>query len=227
MSEINSAGGAGSILDQLNIQNKQAAEKKKDELGQAEFMKLLVAQLENQDPLQPQENGEFIAQLAQFSSLESIEKMSSKMDGLVTSLQSSQALQASALVGREVMVASDRTQLGDKGGITGAANLPASTSSLSISVYTEQGELVSRFEMGERPAGEVPFTWDARDEAGNAYPQGMYVFKAEALLDGVSEQVTTQLGANVDSVTVGQGREMTLNLAGLGSKSMNEVTQIF
>jgi len=89
MSTVN---GTSSVLDQYQL--KQDAPKSND-LGKNEFLNLLVAQLNNQNPLEPQGNGEFIAQLAQFSQVEGIEKLNTSMGSMLSSFQSSQALQAS------------------------------------------------------------------------------------------------------------------------------------
>ena len=82
---------AGSVLDKYQIKNETKTNK---DLGKNEFLNLLVAQLNNQNPLEPQGNGEFIAQLAQFSQVEGIEKLNTSMGSLLTGYQSSQALQA-------------------------------------------------------------------------------------------------------------------------------------
>ena len=75
----------------------------KKKLGQQDFLRLMVAQIQNQDPMQPQMNGEFLSQLAQFSTNDGVAKMQESLQQMATSLQSNQALQASALVGRKVL----------------------------------------------------------------------------------------------------------------------------
>ena len=102
--------GRSSVLDDLSIKDTQ----KDKELGRDEFLKLLVAQLENQDPMNPQENGDFVAQLAQFSSLEEAKNLTQSFDGFAANFQSSQHLQATSLVGRPVHVASDNTLFAPK-----------------------------------------------------------------------------------------------------------------
>ncbi|MBP7824103.1 MAG: flagellar biosynthesis protein FlgD, partial [Pseudomonas sp.] len=98
---MSTVGAAGSVLEKYQIKNESNSSK---ELGKNQFLELLVAQLNNQNPLEPQGNGEFIAQLAQFSQVEGIEKLNSSMGSLLSGYQSSQALQASSLVGRKVIV---------------------------------------------------------------------------------------------------------------------------
>ncbi len=102
---IDSTSASSSVLDQYQIKN---AGPKTNELGKDEFLNLLVAQLNNQDPLAPQDNGAFIAQLAQFSQVEGIGKLNTSMESLLSGYQSSQALQASSLVGRSVIVPTDK-----------------------------------------------------------------------------------------------------------------------
>ena len=102
ISTATSATNTQSVLDQYSLKTETKSSK---DLGKNEFLELLVAQLNNQDPLSPQENGEFIAQLAQFSQVEGIEKLNSSMGSLLSGYQSSQALQASSLVGRKVIAA--------------------------------------------------------------------------------------------------------------------------
>src|SRR5690625_3576520 len=113
----NNISVGNSLLDQYQVDQSRFA--KGDDLGKNEFLQLLVAQLNNQDPLAPQENGEFIAQLAQFSTVEGIEKMNGSMDAMVSGFQSSQALQASSLVGRTVVIQGEQAMVDTQTGFTG------------------------------------------------------------------------------------------------------------
>ena len=116
MSISNVATGA-SALDQYQIDSDRFATG--DELGKDQFLELLVAQMNNQDPLSPQENGEFIAQLAQFSTVEGIGNLNTSMESLLSGYQSSQALQASSLVGRTVIVPADQAVVDTEAGLEG------------------------------------------------------------------------------------------------------------
>ncbi len=222
----NSQAQAVNVLDQFATPvNDEAAGD--NELGKDEFLKLLVTQLENQNPLEPQDNGEFIAQLAQFSSLEGIDNLNDSMNGLVATTQSSQAIQASSLVGQQVQVSTDYTYFQQGGLLTGVAQLPASSPDVKISLYDEQGTLVRNYSLGSQPGGNIDFVWDGMDGSGNTLPSGIYKVKAEAQIDGEYQQLGTLLGANVNSVTLGQGGEgMTLNLAGIGSVPFTDVKTI-
>lgn len=215
-----------SLLDQYQVDQSRFA--KGDELGKNEFLELLVAQLNNQDPLAPQENGEFIAQLAQFSTVEGIEKMNSTIDAMASSFQSSQALQASSLVGRTVVIPTDQAMIDPQAGFTGQLALPKVSGAVLVNVYDEAGSMVSTINLGAQEGGIREFAWDGTDASGNVLPAGKYRFEAQASVNGETVQLATLLPANVDSVSlgVGHGGEMVLNLAGLGSIGLSEVFSI-
>lgn len=214
-------GAAGTILDEYG--HKVEREVNKD-LGKNEFLELLVAQLNNQNPLDPQDNGEFVAQLAQFSTLEGIEKLNDSMGDILNGVHSSQALQASSLVGRKVILASEKAMVDTAETFKGSVLVPQSSSNVYVSVYDDAGNVVSRINMGAQEAGNQSFMWDGKDSEGEQLPPGKYRFKAEGSFNGKTEGLYTMLPANVDSVTLSpQGGEMLLNLAGLGPVPLSQV----
>jgi flagellar basal-body rod modification protein FlgD len=219
MSTVN---GVSSALDQYQIKSETTANK---ELGKNEFLNLLVAQLNNQNPLEPQSNGEFIAQLAQFSQVEGIEKLNTSMGSLLSGYQSSQALQASSLVGSKVIIPTDKAVVDTSESFKASLVLPTSSSNVYVNVYNNAGTAVSRINMGEQAAGNVSFIWDGKDASGNLLPPGTYKFEAQATYEGETEALNTMLPANVDSVVLG-GSELMLNLAGLGSVPLSQVQVI-
>ena len=223
-SSVANTGTSQSILDQYSRKTESS---KSNELGKNEFLELLVAQLNNQDPLAPQENGEFIAQLAQFSQVEGIEKLNSSMGSLLSGYQSSQALQASSLVGRKVIVPSDKAVVDTAETFKASAVLPVASSNVWVNVYDANGALVNRVNLGQQSAGSVSFMWDGKDSSGNLMPPGTYKFEAQAQYGNETKGLYTLLPANVDSVTLGQnGGELMLNLAGIGSVGLSKVQVI-
>jgi len=211
-----------SVLDQY--QRKTDSAGKNDELGKNQFLELLVAQLNNQNPLEPQGNGEFIAQLAQFSQVEGIEKLNSSMGSLLSGYQSSQALQASSLVGRKVIVPTDKAVVDTSETFKGNLFLPVSSSNVYVNVYDNNGALVNRINLGQQAAGSVSFMWDGKNSDGEVVKPGTYKFEAQATYEDGTKGLYTLLPANVDSVTLGQnGGELTLNLAGIGSVPLSHV----
>ncbi|NKB31965.1 MAG: flagellar biosynthesis protein FlgD [Pseudomonadales bacterium] len=221
MSDVSGAG-LSSILNDFAIKETP----KESNLGRDEFLKLLVTQLENQDPLSPQENGEFVAQLAQFSSLEEAQKLSGSFDSFANSFMSSQHLQATSLVGRPVHVASNVTLLGDDGAVSILADLPAGADDATLSVYDQSGALVDNFELAQTSPGRNEFIWTGENASGVRYPPGVYKFVVSSASDGIVEEAPVFLSSNVNSVTIEPGGSLTLNLAGIGPTSMSEVIQI-
>jgi len=235
MSDVSAVNSA---LNQYSVESKTSAESKSNELGQDAFLKLLITQMENQDPLSPAENTEFIAQLAQFTSVESLDKLNTNFESFATSFNSNQALQASSLVGTQVSVDSDKTLLPSNGMVSGTVDVPASTSNLAINIYYDAtGALVDTIPVGDALAGELVFRWDGMNAEVNGeildwqsqqdggQGAGMYSFKAVSKVDGDPTELGLSLSANVNSVTVGADGELTLNLAGLGAYNINDVKQ--
>ncbi|MDZ7924533.1 MAG: flagellar hook assembly protein FlgD [Marinagarivorans sp.] len=226
------------VLDDYNITTKNKDEPKSNDLGQKAFLKLMITQMENQDPLSPQENSEFVAQLAQFSSVEALDSMNNKFDGLTQNFVANQALQASTLVGRQVAVPSKIAQLDSNSGVVSASvDLPASTHKLTLKIFSENGELLDQADLGAQQAGEVPVRWngsnlevngellDWQSKNEKGAPLGIYRMEFTASIDGKDTAVEAALSANVNSVTVGKDGNLTLNLSGIGPVKMSDVKQ--
>jgi flagellar basal-body rod modification protein FlgD len=221
MAEINGVNPQVNNLNNANtIGNK--------ELGQKDFLELLVAQMKNQDPLNPQTNGEFLSQLAQFSSVDGISKMQQSLENLANSLQSNQALQASALVGRKVYVPGSSANLSsDSPSFKVGVDLPVAAANLSANIYSSNGELVKTIELGSKIPGFVEFEWDGVANNGQSAAYGAYTIKVEGLSEGKTKAFGTMIAANVDSVSLGQnGEPLKLNVAGIGQVSLSDVKQI-
>jgi flagellar basal-body rod modification protein FlgD len=229
---VSSAASANSVTDNLSITKKTETKKNTNELGQAAFLELMITQMNNQNPLSPQDNSEFVAQLAQFSSVEGLERLNNSFN----SFMSNNALQASSLVGRSVSVESDKSTLVNGGIVAGSVDLVYPTNNLKISIYDDKGVLVQTVPVGETPRGETVFRWDGQNieingelldwEAGdNAATAGEYRFEITADQNGKNEALKTSLSANVNSVTIGENGKLILNLAGIGAVEADKVKQ--
>jgi len=196
------------------------------QLGQAQFLSLMVAQLKNQDPMQPMQNGEFLSQMAQFGTVSGIQDLQKSFGSLANALQSNQALMASSLVGRTVLAPGNAGYLAAGGTIGGAVDLPASTPDVVINITDSSGQLVQRLDLGAQSGGSVRFAWDGTTAAGTAAAPGVYKLTAQAL-DGTQQYAPgTLVEARVDSVSLGGSNGLTLNLAGLGAVNLSDVRQI-
>jgi flagellar basal-body rod modification protein FlgD len=196
-------------------------------LGKDAFLQLLVTQLKNQNPLEPQDNGAFVAQLAQFSSLEGITTLNSTVSGLASNYNSSQALQASSLVGRSVIAPGDKAVVDTTKSLSGTVVVPSSVASATLKITDADGKTVRTIDLGSQKAGNASFIWDGKNDAGETVPAGTYTFGATTTIDGQSVALITNLPATVNSVTISQtGGELMLNLAGLGSVALSKVQTI-
>lgn len=199
----------------------------RDELGQADFLKLMIAQFRNQDPFEPMDNGEFLGQLAQFGTVNGIDELQTSFTELGAAIQSEQVLQAANLVGRSVLASSDAGYLPADGTIKGAVELPEAAAATQVEILDASGEVVRRIDLGVREAGLAAFEWDGRDADGVAMEAGRYFFNARALIGNEAEGVETLVQSNIESVNLGRhGAGMTLNLAGGDSLSVSQVRQI-
>ncbi|ASQ45580.1 flagellar hook assembly protein FlgD [Legionella clemsonensis] len=217
---MNSVNGANSLMG-------PTAPTPKKSLGQSDFLRLMIAQVQHQDPLEPQTNGDFLSQLAQFSTNDGITKMQESIQNLASSLQSNQALQASALVGRKVLVNSNIISLGQEDAAKVAVDVPATVDNLTAAIYSESGELIRTIPLGQRSVGLFEFSWDGLNQKGERAPAGKYTVKVNGVYSGKEVALKTMTAANVDSVSLGQnGEGVKLNVAGIGSVSLNDVKQI-
>ena len=199
----------------------------KKALGKDAFLQLLVTQLKNQNPLEPQGNGEFVAQLAQFSSLEGITTLNDTVSGIAGNYNSSQALQASSLVGRSVIAPGDKSVVDTTKGMTGSVVIPQSVAEVAVKITDKDGKTVRTIKLDDQPAGTSSFTWDGKDDAGTVVESGTYTFAANTTIDDKGVALVTNLPATVNSVTISQtGGELMLNLAGLGSVALSKVQTI-
>lgn len=198
-------------------------------LGKDAFLQLLVTQLKNQNPLDPQDNTAFVAQLAQFSSLEGITTLNDSVNAITGGLQSSQALQASSLVGRSVIVQTNEALVDPASAkpFNGTVVVKEADSKPIITIKDADGDVVRTLEMPAQKAGSADFTWDGMDDDGVLLPKGNYTFDATVKSDTTTTALTTYLPATVNSVTLSStGGEIMLNLAGLGSIGISKVQTI-
>lgn len=222
MSTIN--GTNQNIFDKINQNNQSAAQKTSGQNDESQmFMRLMIAQLQNQDPTSPADTTDFMQQISSMTMVESMTGLTRTVENMSNSLLSSQAaLQASAMVGRNAYVKTDAGILTEGRAVRGMVPLDFSVSDLRISVYDGGGNLVDAVNMGSKGSGEHNFAW-----AGLDLPPGKYRFVAEVRNgDSGYQAVESYIAHTVNSVTLGQnGIGMKVNTDG-GSVGINDVRQI-
>lgn len=193
-------------------------------LGQEDYLELMVAQLRNQDPFQPMQNGEFLAQIAQFGTVSGVQAIEQSISELAESLYSNQALEAAELVGRSVLARSTSGVLTAGGQLTGAVNASSNVGSAVVTIEDKTGNLIKRIELGPLAAGITEFTWDGTSEDGSTAPPGQYVVRA---VGNEGAALETLIKASVSSVTLGRaGQGLTLNLDNGTTLDFAEILEI-
>ncbi|MDR2787794.1 MAG: flagellar hook assembly protein FlgD [Candidatus Accumulibacter sp.] len=193
---------------------------------QNRFLTLLIAQLENQDPLNPMENTEMTNQLAQMSTVQGIEQLNATLGALVTSLADTQAVQASALIGKTVLVPGENLSLFE-GEAYGGVSLSNAADTVTVNIYDATGRLVQTQSLGACEAGNLLFSWDGLNSSGEAAPDGNYTFKASASNGSVSvTSKAMQLGTVSALTRVADGR-FVLDLDTRGQYDFADVQQVF
>lgn len=201
--------------------------KKKEEMGMDTFMKLMVTQLNNQDPMKPMNNEQMLSQIAQFTSVSGISELNNSFKDLTGSLANGQALQASSLVGREVYTPLNEGVLSNDSGINGSVQLDSSASNVLVRISDPLGRPVRQLQLGPQPAGELRFSWDGLDDQGEFSEPGRYQIQIEAQVGDETVALDPLVAARVDSVVVdNRGFGTTLNLVGLGPIDFKDVQQI-
>ncbi|MES9922605.1 MAG: flagellar hook assembly protein FlgD [Candidatus Thiodiazotropha endolucinida] len=201
-------------------------EKEQGQLGLEDFMQLLVTELTHQDPFKPMENSEMATQVSQFATVSGIDDLNNSFNELRSALTSDQALQAANLVGRDVLVESSVGALANGEPLQGSVVLPSSAGNVRVLISDQSGALVRELQLGTHEAGQVAFSWDGYDDAGDYVGDGLYQISAIANVDDAEMAPSTLVSAEVESVNLGGPGGVQLNLGGLGQISMNDVAQI-
>ncbi|NVK43075.1 MAG: flagellar biosynthesis protein FlgD [Oceanospirillaceae bacterium] len=223
MSNVNNVNGSN-VFDQINQANQaNSSSKSKAESDSEMFMKLMIAQLQNQDPTSPADTNDFMQQIATMSNVESMANLTKTVESMGESLLSSQAaLQASSMVGQRAFVQTDLATLTDDGQVDGLVSLDNAASDIWLSIYDRNGVLVDRQQMGAQIAGDHSFVWHGNDNT----PAGQYKVIAQAQVGDNLETLDVYIGHRINSVTLGQnGIGMQVN-TDVGSTSVDNIKQL-
>ena len=224
-------------VNKPNMQNMQALEslgltkpKKaptEQKLGQDDFIKLMTTQMNHQDPMKPMENGDFLSDMAQFSTVSGLKEIKDAFNGLATSLKSSQALQASSMVGRKVLVSGSMATLSEGTEMKAAVDLEKDVSELKVAIMNDNGALVKEINLGKKSAGVAHFSWDGLLSEDKKAMSGNYSIRAIGMVDGQPESLKTLISDTVQSVSLGAaGQSVSLTLANAGSAGLADVKEI-
>ncbi|MCP5277322.1 MAG: flagellar hook assembly protein FlgD [Thiobacillus sp.] len=189
------------------------------------FLKLLVTQLKNQDPMNPMENAELTTQLAQMSTVEGVNKLNDSLDALNAQFRASQVIQGASLVGHQVLAEGDYLPMAN-GAAVGGVSLDGKADSVKVDIFDANGNLVKTLDLGKQDEGLVRFVWDGKDTGGNPLANGDYSFQVAATAGGKDVAATSYALGQVMSVALKDGT-MEVEVSGLGNMDMGQIRQIF
>ncbi len=228
MNEINSnLAVQQDIYEQYKLDEKKDKDEDPNSLAQDDFLLLMTTQLKHQDPMEPMENGDFLGQMAQFSTVSGIGDLNESFDNMATSFGSTQALSAAGLIGKGVLMEANKATLSDEvTEISGAIDIPQSTSKATVSVYDSSGTIIKKIDLENQSKGQQAFSWDGENEEGEKAADGNYEFRAEYLMeDGKTQTATTLINSKIDSVGFKEGN-ITVNTIDGQKHDFSSINQI-
>jgi flagellar basal-body rod modification protein FlgD len=161
-------------------------------MGKEDFLLLLVTELKNQDPLNPLDSKETVAQLAQFSELEAILNMSSSLEGVGTMQKSLLYSQAASLVGKHVSGTEDKVKIAKKGDTPTIKFELKKDAKITVNIYNKDGDLIRTIDAGEKPKGQNEVIWNGKDDNYIYVDPGEYKYEITATYaDGSTEDIQT------------------------------------
>ena len=195
-------------------------------MGQEDFLALMVAQLENQDPTKPMDNNEFLSQMAQFSMVNGIESLNGSFSSVSESILGAQGLQAATLLDRQAIVETDSAGFDGVAPVQGLIDQPEPMAQLELQIRDAKGALVRSVSIDPSNAQEVSFEWDGRDQNGKSVAAGNYFFAAAGAANGQVQSLSVAMANRIESVSLDQGtQKVTLNLANGRTASLDEVRE--
>ena len=194
-------------------------------LNQNDFLKLMTAQMQNQDPFNPVDNTQMVAQMAQFSSLAGISEMNTTMKAISDKLGATSASDAMAYVGKTVLTEGSTAYGRNTGGIAGSVELPSAVTSVNVTISDANGVAIKTMQLGAHAKGTVGYDWDGKDAAGAEAGNGPFTVQVAAQNAGTTVGATSLVWAPVQSVSTTTGSAV-LTLPGIGEVPVSAVRQI-
>ena len=199
--------------------------RKDEEDPQDRFLKLLVTQMQNQDPLKPMDNAEVTSQMAQISTVSGIDKLNTTLEKLVADSDARRSFEAATMIGRGVLVPGTDMQLENQAAI-GGFELAESVDKLTVTVKDSAGITVREIDLGAQAAGVGTFVWDGMANNGNAAADGQYSFALKAIRADKEVSSSALAFGSVSSAQAGKEGAL-LEVGRLGYVGMDDVKKIF
>jgi len=197
------------------------------QLSESDFLSLLVAQMQDQDPTQPSDPTAFVNQLASFSEVSGMDSMQTSMSNLSNSMLASQVASGTSLIGQQVIASTDTASLTTGGTVTGMLAVPSTATSVQVQVADANGNVVSNFSVTP-PAGggDATFSWNGLTTSGAPAPTGVYTFNVTAAGGGTSTTLTPMFASTVQSISVDPSTQTLSVNTNSGSVPLSSVVSV-
>ena len=200
---------------------------KGDMSGQDTFMKLLVAELKHQDPMDPVQSRDMVAQLAQLTSVQKLTGIDEKLSGLQQGTIEGASLQSANLIGKTVTARTNRLTVSGVGVSAGGYVLPNDAESVKVAIVDGAGQVVHSIDVGKQGAGNKTFEWDGRDASGRRVPTGQYSFQVTAAdSSGAPVIARTEVSGPVSEIRYSSGApEVVVGNVHVGLSDVTSIAQ--
>lgn len=227
ISTTNGVNGSNAATNAASNSGSTSASGSVGGLTMNDFLTLMTAQLQNQDPLDPTDANQFLSQLSELSTVEGISQLNTTLTSLSGSMLSSQALSSAALVGQNILAAASSANYVAGSPFTGAVQLPTGATAATVTISDQSGNVMQQMALPVSSSGYASFSWNGTTSNGTTAPSGSYNVSATAMVGGQSQSTTTLLTGTVSSVTLAaSGSGVELNTPQLGAVALSSVQQI-
>lgn len=195
---------------------------------QDRFMKMLVAQMRNQDPLNPLDNAQVTSQMAQLSTVTGISQLNATLETLLSGMQSSQTMEAADMIGHGVFVPGSSLTLSTKDGTSQGilgVELAGAADTVTVKIRDASGNLIKTMDLGAQDAGVIPIAWDGTTTSGSKAVDGQYTFEVAATSAGEAVSATSLAFGTVLSISSGKTGAQ-LNVQNVGAMALSDVREI-
>ncbi|SEM95571.1 flagellar basal-body rod modification protein FlgD [Sphingomonas gellani] len=200
-----------------------AIKNSKTTLDQSDFLTLMTAQLKNQDPFNPTDNTQMIAQMAQFSSVAGISEMNTKLSAIATKLGGTSATDAMAYVGKTVLTEGTTAYGRTTGGIAGAVELDKDATDVDVTISDAGGNILKTIKLGNQKAGTASYDWNGTTDSGEKAGSGPFAVTVAAANGGTTVKSRGLVWAPVESVSLPATGDPTLQVSGIGAVALSAV----
>lgn len=224
MTTVQNSTGVSQTL--LNTMNGTSSSTSSTQAAQDKFLKLLVTQMKNQDPLNPMDNAQVTSQMAQLSTVEGINKLNTTVSSLISNVNASQYYQAANLIGKEVLTSGKSIDLGSAAKGAFGIELASGASNVKVAIKDASGKVVKELSYADQPAGTNTYVWDGTTTDGSKASAGKYTFEVTATKANSTVTATPLNFASVDSIS-NTSSGIKLNLSNLDTISTSDVKEIY